>query len=154
MKYKACWVIHSYKQWEGIDFYKTFASIVCMNSWKLILALCIIHGLYIHHYDIVTAFLNRIFNESLYMQYSTGYEVADYVLRLFKALYDLKQLLCVWYTYFCEYLKIIELVISSYDPSVFINKRLMVNIIVTAYVNNLLVCGSFMNLVDYVLKHL
>ena len=29
------------------------------------------------------------------MQYSTEYEIADYVLRLLKALYSLKQLLCV-----------------------------------------------------------
>ena len=36
----------------------------------------------------------------------------------------------------------------------FINKRLTVNIIVAAYVNDLLVCDSSMNLVDYVLKHL
>ena len=88
------------------------------------------------------------------MQYPTGYEVAGYVLRLLKALYGLKQLLCVWYTYLCEHLKVIELMISPYNPSVFINKGLMVNIIVAAYVNDLLVCGSSMDLVDCILKHL
>ena len=30
----------------------------------------------------------------------------------------------------------------------------MINIIIAAYVNNLLVCGSSMNLIDYILKHL
>ena len=92
VKYKTWWVVHDYKQWESIDFYKTFALVVCMNSWKLILTLCIIHGLYIHHYDIITAFLNEVLNKPLYIQYFTKYEVADYILRLLKALYSLKQL--------------------------------------------------------------
>ena len=125
-----------------------------MNSWKLILVLCIIHGLYICHYDVVTAFLNGILDEPLYMQYPTGYEVAGYVLRLLKALYGLKQSSRVWYTRLREHLKVIGLVVSPYDPSVFINKGSTVNIIVAAYVNDLLVCGSSMDLVDYVLKHL
>ena len=30
----------------------------------------------------------------------------------------------------------------------------MINIIIAAYVNDLLICGNSMNLVDYVLKHL
>ena len=154
MKYKVCWVVHGYKQWEGIDFYEIFASVICTNSWKLILALCIIHDLYIHHYDVVMAFLNEVFNEPLYMQYPAGYEVADYVLRLLKTLYGLKQLLCVWYTHLCEHLEVIRLAVSSYDFSVFINKELMINIIIAVYINNLLICDNSMNLVDYVLKHL
>ena len=118
------------------------------------MALCIIHGLYICHYDVVMAFLNGILDESLYMQYPTGYEVAGYVLRLLKTLYGLKQLLCVWYTCLHKHLKVIELKVSPYDPSVFINKESTVNIIVAVYVDNLLICGSSMNLVDYVLKYL
>ena len=44
--------------------------------------------------------------------------------------------------------------LSPYDFSVFINKGSTVNIIIAAYVDDLLICGSSMNLVDYVLKHL
>ena len=44
--------------------------------------------------------------------------------------------------------------INSYDLSVFINKESTVNIIVAAYINDLLICDGFMNLVDQVLKHL
>ena len=154
MKYKVCWVVHSYKQQKGIDFYEIFTSVVYTNSWKLILALCIIYSLYICHYDIVTVFLNKVLNELLYMQYSAEYEVAGYILRLLKTLYSLKQLLCIWYTCFCEHLKVIEFVVSLYDLSVFINKGSTVNIIIAAYVNDLLVCGSSMDLINQVLKHL
>ena len=132
----------------------TFASVVCMNSWKLILALCIIHDLYIHHFDIITAFLNEILDELLYMQYSIKYRVAGYILKLLKTLYSLKQSSCVWYTCLCKHFKVIKLVVNPYDPSVFINKGLTVNIIVAAYINDLLICDSFMNLVDCILKHL
>ena len=88
------------------------------------------------------------------MQYPTRYEIADYILRLLKALYSLKQLSRVWYTCLHKHLKVIELMISLYDPSVFINKGLMVNVIIAAYVDDLLVCGSSMDLVDCILKHL
>ena len=99
VKYKACWVIYSYKQQKNIDFYETFALIVHTNLWKLILVLCIIYGLYIHHYNIVMTFLNKVLDELLYMQYSTEYEIADYILRLLKALYSLKQIvMCMIYT--------------------------------------------------------
>ena len=154
MKYKICWVIHSYKQWKGIDFYEIFTLIVHTNSWKFILILCIIYGLYIHHYNVVMTFLNEVFNKPLYMQYPTEYEIADYVLRFLKVLYSLKQLSHVWYTCFHEHLKIIELTVNFYDLSMFINKELTVNIIIAAYVNDLLIYSSSINLINYVLKHL
>ena len=88
------------------------------------------------------------------MQYPTGYEIAGYILRLLKALYSLKQSSCVWYTHLHKHLKVIKFTVSPYDPSVFINKGLTVNIIVAAYVNDLLVCGNSIDLVDHILKHL
>ena len=36
----------------------------------------------------------------------------------------------------------------------FINKGLTVNIIITVYINNLLICDNFINLINQVLKHL
>ena len=44
--------------------------------------------------------------------------------------------------------------INLYNLSMFINKRLTVNIIVAVYINDLLIYNSFMNLIDQVLKHL
>ena len=44
--------------------------------------------------------------------------------------------------------------INSYNSSVFINKKLTVNIIIAAYVDDLLICGNSINLVDCILKHL
>ena len=88
------------------------------------------------------------------MQYLTEYEVAGYILRLLKTLYSLKQSLCVWYTHLHKHLKVIRLTVSFYDLSVFINKGLTVNIIIAAYVDDLLICDNFMNLIDHILKHL
>ena len=99
-------------------------------------------------------FLNKVLNELLYMQYPTEYEVADYILRFLKVLYNLKQLSHVWYTHLYEHFKVIELMISLYNLSVFINKESTVNIIIAAYVDDLLICDSSMNLIDYILKHL
>ena len=53
-----------------------------------------------------------------------------------------------------EHLEVIELTVSLYDLSVFVNKDLSVNLIMTVYVNDLLVCSEFMKLINNVLKHL
>ena len=57
--------------------------------------LYVFHKLYIHHYNVVTAFLNKMFNKSFYMIYSIRFEEKDYVLKLLKILYNLKQSLHV-----------------------------------------------------------
>ena len=154
IKYKIYWVIHDYKQQENVNFYEIFILIIWTNSWKLILTLCVFYRLYIHYYDVVTVFLNKILDKSFYIIYFIRFEEKDYVLKLLKILYDLKKLLHVWYAHLCEHLEVIELVISFYDLSVFVNKGLLMNLIVTVYVNDLLICSEFMKLINNVLKHL
>ena len=54
-----------------------------------------LYELYICHYDVITVFLNEVLDKSLYMTYSIEFEEKDYVLKLLKTLYDLKQSSCV-----------------------------------------------------------
>ena len=88
------------------------------------------------------------------MQYLTKYKIADYILRLFKTLYDLKQLLHIWYICLHEHFEVIKFTVSLYNSSVFINKESTVNIIITVYIDNLLICGNSINLINHILKHL
>ena len=126
-----------------------------MNKFlKAHLTLYVFHELYICHYDVVMMFLNEVFDKSLYIIYSIEFEEKNYILKLLKVLYDLKQSSHVWYAHLCEHLEIIELIINSYDLSVFINKDLLMNLIVTVYVNDLLICSEFMKLINNILKHL
>lgn len=71
-----------------------------------------------------------------------------------KALYDLKQSSCVWYKHLHKHFKAVRLIVSPYDPSVFVNKGDSVNIIIAIHVNDLLVCGHSMNQINNILKHL
>ena len=154
VKYKAQWVIYSYKQWEGIDYTETFISVVHTNSWRLVLILCILHNFSIHHYNVVTVFLNIMFDESLYIIYLMRFEVKNQVLKLLKTLYNLKQLLHVWYTCLHKHLEAVKLIVSFYNLSIFINESVTVNIIITVYVDNLLICSCSLKQINNVLKHL
>ena len=57
LKYKARWVVHGYKQKEGLDYLDTFAIVVKPVSYKKLIRISVKRGLTIHHMDVVTAFL-------------------------------------------------------------------------------------------------
>ena len=68
-------VIHGYKQTYGVDFYETFATVVKAKSYKTILAMCAIYGCEVRHIDVVTAFLNGMLKETVYMEMPHGFKL-------------------------------------------------------------------------------
>jgi hypothetical protein len=58
IKYKAWLVAHGFVQREGIDFEEVFASVVCMESVRLLLVLAAAKDWCVHHLDVKSAFLN------------------------------------------------------------------------------------------------
>ena len=57
VRYKARWVIRGFKQREGINFNKTFASVVKPISYKAIFALAVALDWELEQMDVKTAFL-------------------------------------------------------------------------------------------------
>ena len=147
-------MIHDYKQQKGIDYIKMFIFVVCTNSWRLILALCVLHSFSIHYYNVIMIFLNIMFDKSLYIIYLMRFEVKNQVLKLFKALYNLKQSSHVWYTCLCKHLETVELIVNLYDLLIFINEDVMMNIIIIIYVDNLLIYDCSLKQINNILKHL
>ena len=71
--FKAWWVVKGYTQQEGIDYIKTYASVVNKATTKIILAVAAAWGYYIKQMDIVTAFLYGPLEEEVYVEQLTGF---------------------------------------------------------------------------------
>src|SRR5436305_4847514 len=103
-RYKARVVAHGYMQTEGVNFQDIFAPVAKLTSFRILLALVALLDLELDHMDVVTAFLNGVLNENVYMYPpNDGEEIVwknipdGYVLKLLKALYGLKQAGRTWY---------------------------------------------------------
>ena len=95
LKYKAQWVIHSYKQQEDINFTEIFVTIVQSGFYQIILILCTLLDYEIRYINVVTVFFYSLFAEEIYMELPYGYKEESYVYHLNKTLYNLKQTPCI-----------------------------------------------------------
>ena len=98
----------------------------------------------VHQMDVVTAFLNGVLDEEIYMQQPDGYQVSgkeNLVCRLKKSLYGLKQAPRCWNQALKEFMIQAGFVQSSADSCVFI--RFNEHIVITAvYVDDLVLIAD------------
>lgn len=94
MVYKSRLVAKGFKQRFGIDYTETFAPVVRMTAIRILLAVSINRGLYVHQMDVKNAFLNGKLDRELYMEQSEGFQSSihpDFVCKLNKTVYGWKQ---------------------------------------------------------------
>ena len=99
-RYKARLVAKGFSQKEGIDYTETFAPVAKFCSIRALLALAAQQDMEIHQMDVKTAFLNGDIDVDIYMKQPQGYVIKgkeDYVCKLHKSLYGLKQAGRAWY---------------------------------------------------------
>ena len=107
-RFKARFVAQGYSQMKGIDYDEVFSPVARYASVRSLLALANAHDLEIHQMDVKTAFLNGSLNCEIYMSQPEGFvdpERPDYVCKLKKSIYGLKQSARCWNTTLDEYLK-------------------------------------------------
>ena len=124
-RFKARLVAKGYAQQPGIDMTERFLlwSSFMDQSIRVLLTLAVQHDLLLHQMDVVTAFLNGILEETIYMQQPDGYiqqGKGRLVCKPNKSLYGLKQSPRCWNKVFTEFMKSIGFTQSSADPCIYV----------------------------------
>jgi hypothetical protein len=138
---KAILVCKGYAQVEGIDFGETFAPDARMESIRLILAYASSKYIKVYQMDVKSTFLNGDLEEEVYMEQPDGLQVQveeQYVYRLKKALYRLKQAPRAWYSRLDNYLRQQGFRKGNTDSNLYIKKENDNLIIVEIYVDDII----------------
>ena len=94
LRHKLRWVVRGFEQREGLDYYKTFTSVIKPMSYKLLFAIAAANDLKIEQMDVKTAFLYGDIDTEIYVEQPKGIKAireSHKVYKLNKALYGLKQ---------------------------------------------------------------
>ena len=98
-RYKAPLVAKGYSKKRGIDYDKVLSPVARAESIRIVMALAAQLKWNLHHLDVKSAFLNYEIDEEIYVNQLEGFikkGKEDYVLKLKKVLYGLKQALRAW----------------------------------------------------------
>ncbi|CAL8994262.1 unnamed protein product, partial [Prunus brigantina] len=125
VRFKARLVAKGYAQKEGIDYNEVFSPVVKHSSIRILLALVAQFDLELAQLDVKTAFLHGDLEEEIYMSQPEGFKVAgkeNWVCKLQKSLYGLKQSPRQWYKRFDRFMIGQKYTRSHFDHCVYFRK--------------------------------
>lgn len=149
-RYKARFCVQGFSQRDGIDYLQTFASVAKNASIKIILALAALFDWELDQTDVVTAFLNGLLEEEIYVKPPEGFEEPNGMVWLLnRALYGLKQSPRMWYKTLKDFLATLGFKPLHSDHAVFIRQigsdlRTGLTILVV-YVDDFIMAGTRQN---------
>lgn len=133
--YKARLVAKGFTQTHNMDYFKTFAPVAKMTSFRLLLAIAAMHNWPLTQLDVTNAFLHGLLDKEVYMACPPGYSIPSHILkqfpnkklvcRLLKSLYGLKQAPRQWFIALSSALLSFGFVQTCGDPSLFVFSKEM-----------------------------
>mgnify|MGYP001791670327 CR=1 FL=1 len=148
-KHKARLVAKGYAQIPGVDYTETFAPVARMDTIRALIALAAQKKWKIYQLDVKSAFLNGELKDEIYVEQPEGFlQEEGKVLRLKKALYGLKQAPKAWYTKIDGYFTHQGFRRSISEPTLYIKSQGNNIIIVSLYVDDLIVTGNNTSLIE------
>jgi hypothetical protein len=144
-----------YTQKEGEDFFDTYSPVARLTTIRTLIAIAASYGPIIRQMDVKTTFLNEELDDEIYMDQPEGF-VADgqenKVCRLLKSLYGLKQAPKQWHEKFDHTLTIAGFAVNKADSCVYYRYGGGEAVILCLYVDDILIFGSNLNVIEEVKK--
>ena len=119
-RYKARLVARGFTQRYGVDYDDIFAPTMNIKSMRILLALAARDGIEVQQYDVSNAFLHASLDKDVFIEQPEGYDDpryprGDYVFKLKKAMYGLKNAGRAWSLHLMNALKNLEFKQNSKD---------------------------------------
>ncbi|KAL1204544.1 Retrovirus-related Pol polyprotein from transposon RE2 [Cardamine amara subsp. amara] len=149
-KYKARLVARGFSQEYGVDYLETFAPVSRHDTIRAILALAAQMKWKLYQMDVKSAFLNGDLEEEIYVEQPPGFVrkgEEDKVFQLRKALYGLKQAPRAWYGRIDSYFLQCGFQRSMNDAALYVMKKDKDILIVSLYVDDLVITGNSSQLI-------
>ena len=135
-----------------VDYKEVFAPVARIETIRLVVALASKNNWSLFHLDVKLAFLNKPFNEIVFVTYPSGFEIKGKekkVYKLHKALYDLKQAPRSWNLKIDSFLTNYEFLRCGVEHSVYYKRGVESSkVLICLYVDDLLVIGSDHNEIE------
>jgi hypothetical protein len=144
IKKKARLTAGGHRQVHGIDYTETFAPVSRIAAIRTLLSLCTRYKWFVHQIDVVGAYLNGTLNEEVYMQQPKGFIVCgkeNFVWKLNKSLYGLKQAGREWHTILSEFLQSIGFRRNQKEWGVYMRGSKETLVLIAIYVDDIILCG-------------
>ncbi|GJS77266.1 retrovirus-related pol polyprotein from transposon TNT 1-94 [Tanacetum coccineum] len=148
---KARLVAQGYNQQEGIDYDETYAPVARLESIRILLAYACALDHKLFQMDVKSAFLNDFINEEVYVAQPLGFidfTKPNYVFRLKKALYGLKEAPKAWYDRLKAFLIKHDYSMGMVDNTLFTKKKDSNLIIVQIYVDDIIFGSTCQEMCD------
>ena len=145
LRHKGRWVAKGYFQREGVDYTETFAPVAKMTSLRLLLSHVAVQDWELEQLDVETAFLNGYLEEEVYMEQPHGFVEPgkeEYVCKLQRSLYGLKQSPRAWYERLHEYMMEMGFERNVADHSEYSQRNGEECLVVLVYVDDLVLASK------------
>ena len=156
-RHKSRLVARGFNQQYGLDYAETFSPIIKSTTVRLVLEHAVRNDWSIRQLDVNNAFLQGTLEDELYISQPPGFVDKDrphHVCRLRKALYGLKQAPRAWYEELKRTLLAAGFRNSVADTSLFVYTQNCHHVYVLVYVDDILVTGSSITLVNKIIATL
>jgi hypothetical protein len=148
-RYKARLVAKGFSQQYGMDYQETFAPVAKMTNIRTLIAVASIRQWHISQMDVKNAFLNGELHEEVYMIPPPGVSHNQgEVCKLKKALYGLKQAPRAWFEKFSTVITSLGFKSSEHDSALFIKSTNHGRIILSLYVDDMIITGDDVSGID------